>query len=456
MIAMRYKLAEHQKLALEIMACNPHLGIFYQMGCGKTMIILEWIRNALKQGMIKDALVVCPASLVPSWKQAISELDRFEGFGDRDIERIKEALTITSYQKTWNSVKQVSKDKLGRVTVKKVVQLRDNLDKYWGAVIYDESHSIGNHDSNQTKSAITLGQLARYRFCLSGTPVHGGKGREDFAKLYGQIQFLSGGTAFKNWTSFCREYVLSYDMWHKPSRYDVQKCRKLLQNYGIVCRLEDCFDMPGKTDQDIPCPLTEKTVYEDIRTGNIDAYGIEIENAGGQYQKMLQVCSGSLKVDNTKTLQLRTSKDDALGDILNGTDDPIVIFCTYTASVDRCKAVAKRAGKKVAVYDGRSKTDTWKDLQTGKANVLVCQYQAGSTGLNLQNAHLMVFFEPHMSSLQFEQAQGRIYRKGQETRCVYYHLYTSGTIEEKVMRKVRSGVSVTNDMLQRWAQGEIF
>jgi SNF2 family DNA or RNA helicase len=171
---------------------------------------------------------------------------------------------------------------------------------------------------------------------------------------------------------------------------------------------------------------------------------------------MLQVCSGALKVNETHTAQLRTSKDDALGDILNGTDDPVVVFCTYRASVDRCKNIAKRAGKTVTVYDGRSKTETWKDFQSGKFNVLVCQYQAGAVGLNLQNSHIMVFFEPHMSALQFEQAQGRIYRKGQESKCIYYHLYTPGTIEEKVMRKVRSGVSVTNDMLQRWANGETF
>jgi SNF2 family DNA or RNA helicase len=265
------------------------------------------------------------------------------------------------------------------------------VDKPWGAVIIDESHSIGSHNSNQTLAAITLGKLARFRYAMTGTPVHGGGGQEDFSKLYGQLQFLMKGNAFEHWTAFCREYVTGYDNWRQPKSYNVGKCRKLLQEHGIVCRLEDCIDMPGKIEQDVPCKLVEKTVYEDIMNGELDKYDLDIEVAGGQYLKMLQICSGSMKLDDTRTLKLKTSKDGALGDILNGTDDAVVVFCTYRASVDRCVEIGKKAGRKVVSLDGRSKKETWKTFQNGKADMIVCQYQAGSAGLNLQRSHTMVF-----------------------------------------------------------------
>lgn len=454
----RYRLGEHQRYALEVMATNPHLGIFYQMGCGKTMVILEWVRNALKQGMIKDVLVVCPASLVPSWQQAITDLVKFEGFDSHNIKQIRDAMTITSYQKTWTSVK-IPVVKGDRHTFKKELRLRENLDKQWGCVVIDESHSIGNHSSNQTRAAVTLGQLARYRFALSGTPVHGGGGREDFSKLYGQIQFLTGGKAFKNWTAFCKEYVQSFDMWRNPRTYDVQKCRRLLQNHGIVCRLEDCFDMPGKIEQIISCPLEEKKAYEDIRKGNLEPYGIDIENAGGQYIKLLQVCSGSMKINQNDedTLKFKSSKDDVLKDILEGTDEPVVIYCNFRASVDRCAAIGKKAGRSVVVFDGRSKDDSvWMKFTEGRANLLVVQFQRGAEGLNLQNAHMMVYFEPTTSALKFEQASGRIYRPGQNKKCIYYYLTTPKTIESKVFETVKNGVDVTEDMMRRWSEGEVF
>ena len=439
------------------MSSNPHLGVFYQMGCGKTMIILEWIRNALKQGMIKDVLVVCPKSLIASWQQAIDELPLFEGFDDHNITQIRNAITFSSYQMTWRTEKKPVMKK-GQLTFVTELYLREKLDKPWGCVVIDESHSIGNHDSNQTQAAITLGKLARYRFALSGTPVHGGGGKEDFAKAYGQIQFLSGGTAFKNWTAFCREYVVSYDQWRKPNAYDVGKCRKLLQNWGIVCRLEDCFDMPGKIEQFMNCPLEEKEVYNDIKNGNILQYGIDIENSGGQYLKLLQVCSGSMKVsgNDADTLLFKTSKDGVLQDILEGTDAPIVVYCTFRASIDRCERIGKKAGRKVAVFDGRSKTNTWEKFRDGKADMLVVQFQRGAEGLNLQRSNIMVYFEPTTSALKFEQASGRIYRPGQDKKCIYYFLTTPKTIESKVFETVKNGVDVTEDMMRRWSEGEIF
>lgn len=439
------------------MSSNSEILVAYSPGTGKTMIALSWIRHALKQGLIKDVLIVCPAGLVGMWYQALDELSLFEGFDQRTIERIRDAVTITSYQKTWRSEREFrGHDKRGNEKWVKKVHLRDEVDKPWGAVIIDESHSIGAHNSNQTVTAITLGKLARFRFALTGTPVHGGGGKEDFSKLYGQLQFLTRGTAFQHWTAFCKECVVGYDRWGSPKEYNVAHCRKLLQDYGIVCRLEDCIDMPGKTDQMMEAPLAEKKVYDDIKEGRLEPYGLDIEVAGGQYIKMLQICSGSLKVDEKTTLGLKCSKDGILGDILNGTDDAVVVFCTYRASVDRCVKVGKKAGRKVVTFDGRSKGDTWKAFQDGKADMIVCQYQAGSAGLNLQRSHTMVFFEPNTSALIMEQAQGRIYRSGQDKKCIYYYLYAPKTIEEKVLKTVKSGVDVTNDMLRRWSEGELF
>ena len=87
---------------------------------------------------------------------------------------------------------------------------------------------------------------------------------------------------------------------------------------------------------------------------------------------------------------------------------------------------------------------------------MVVQFQRGAEGLNLQNAHMMVYFEPTTSALKFEQASGRIYRPGQNKKCIYYYLTTPKTIESKVFETVKNGVDVTEDMMRRWSEGEVF
>ena len=449
----KWKFAEHQIEGKLYMDSNDSLAIWYGMGCGKSALALWWIRDALMDHRIGSALIICPASLVPSWKQAIEDMNKFEGFDKKDVSLLKEKVYITSFQKTYRTTKTPVKHRDGHTTLKKSTSLREEVDRNWGVVFVDECHCIGSHDSKQTKAAITLSKLARWRYIMSGSPTHGGGGNNDFAKLYGQLQFLTQGRLWKGWTDFKQHAVLSVDPWGNPYRYNTEYCRNLMTNYGIVCRLEDCFDMPGSRDMVMDCPLSEVKVYKDLKDGDVERYGIDITVAGGQYTKMLQICSGSMKRAED-TMDLKTSKTDMLEDILEGTDDQIVIFCNYRASIDKCRKLCEKLHKRTAVYDGRSKDATWKLLGEGKVDVLICQYQSGGAGLNLQSAHIMVLFEPCLSSLLLDQAKGRIYRKGQDKKCIYYILDTPRTLEHKVWETVRNGMDVNNDLLMRLAHGD--
>lgn len=446
----RFRLAEHQKEGIyAISACGSVL-IAFDPGLGKSATALMWLILRFRERRIPDALVICPASLVLNWEAAIEKMIQFEGVGPQDVADLRKRVMVRSFQKTYRVEKQRTAHRNGTVTEKRVLNLREDVDKRWGAIIIDESHCIGNHSSQQTKAALTLSRLTDHRILLSGTPVSGGGGKEDFSKLYTQIKFLDPGFC-KNWTRFCDEYVLSFDRWGNPTSYDVPKCRRLLEDHAIAARMEDCFDMPGTSDIDIPCILAAKKPYNDMKCGSTAAYGVEIKAAGGQYPKMLQICSGSLKQADGGVLTFPCSKDAALADLLNGTDDAVVIFCNYRASIDRCESVAKKAGRHPLVFDGRSKEPTWKDFQAGKGDVLICQYQSGGVGIDLFRSHITALYEPCYSSLLLTQSLARTYRKGQTTRCLYYYLITERTVEARAWRTVRSGMDITEKMMTEWA-----
>lgn len=450
-----YTLMEHQKTAIFMMDANPSLGCFYAPGLGKTAIALHWALAALKDDRIDDALIVCPASLVPNWEANVEKMAMFEGVTPSDVALLKEKVTIRSFQKTYRVMKRTIHHKNGKESVKKDFALRDDVDKLWGAVLIDESQGIGSYKSRQTKACLTLARLAKYRYIFSGTPISGSTkaGGKDYAKLYGQFNFLHPGL-FPTWAMFCKDFVTSYDNWGKPRRYNEPACEGLMAEYAIAARLEDCVDMPDRTETVVPCELEEKKVYKDIMEGRIEQYGIELANAGGQYRKVLQVCSGSLKRE-TDTLTLKTSKDAVLADIIDGTDDKIVVFCNFRASIDRCKAICEDKMRKTVVFDGRSAGPTWKEFQEGDADAIVLQYQAGGAGLDLYASHTMVFYEPTLSALLLEQAKARIYRKGQTQKCLYYYLSTPDTLESDVLDSVRNGVEVTDEVLCRLAHGRL-
>ena len=444
-------LASHQRYASSMMDWTDCLGLAYDPGTGKTATALDYLYRARARGEIENALILCPPKMISSWHQSVRKMLTFEGYTEAGVDDLESILTITSYQRTFKSETKKYIDRSGKQRTRRTIRLREELDHPWDVIIIDESHRIGAHDSAQTDATIKLGRLTSRRFVMSGTAVLGGGGHADYQKLYGQVKFLNDAE-FKNWTEFKGRYVKSVNWFGSITAYREDRCRALLQKYFIVARRRDCFDLPPMAEHVIECPLAEPDVFEDIKNGRLAKYNLDITAAGGQYPKLLQICSGHLIRDDPEPLILKCSKDEAVEDILDSTDGKVIIFCRFRASIDRVAGILDKRKEDYRVFDGRSKTDTWRDVQEGDARVLVVQYQAGGEGLDLYAADLMIFFEPTLSSLQLEQAKARIMRKGQTKPCDYYYLVTPVEIESRTVDSVRRGVDVTAQMLDEWAK----
>lgn len=458
----KFTLKEHQTFASEMMENVDCLALFYEAGTGKTMCVLDWAYRAVERGDLNSLLVICPANIVGVWTSAVDKMIEFEGYTKDGIARLKSIMTVRSFQKTYKTETLEVHHRNGSKGQKKVRDIRPDINRYWGAIVVDEAHGIGAHHSVQTKAALALAMKASKRFILTGTPVSGGGGAGDYKKLYGQLKFLDN-SVWASWTDFCRKYVLSFDVFRNPVRYREAELKKLMEDYGIVARLDMCYDMPDSSEIVIPCELKDPQAYRRIRDGDTASYGFEIRTGGGQYVKLLELVSGFVKTDDKEVspgkftkdvLRFKCDKQDALKTILTGTDDKVVVFCKFRESIDDAYEVCSKMGETV-IFDGRSSKDTWRDFQYGDARYLICQYQSGGVGLDLYASHTMVFYEPEWSSLLLEQAKARIRRKGQTKRCIYYWLSTKGTIEEDAIQSVRNGVTVTTELLEMWAKREM-
>ena len=67
-------------------------------------------------------------------------------------------------------------------------------------------------------------------------------------------------------------------------------------------------------------------------------------------------------------------------------------------------------------------------------SILVCQVQAGGTGLNIQAASVVIFCEPQIKLSLTRQALSRVYRMGQVRSVLVFHLLCEDTVDEAVMR----------------------
>ena len=99
-------LFDHQLYTLTCMEYNPQLAINIDPGGGKTAVAFTWIRDALRSGKIKDALVICPASLVPNWEKDIAEATDFDHITEDDVRLLQEKVTIRSFQKMYQTLRK--------------------------------------------------------------------------------------------------------------------------------------------------------------------------------------------------------------------------------------------------------------------------------------------------------------------------------------------------------------
>ena len=166
------------------MNVNKGFALLFEMGCGKTLTAIAIAGAAYKGGYIKKVLIIAPTSVVAVWPK---ELEEFADFpftvqtllGDKrkrlraisDLERYrypKLKAAVINYESCWRD------------------DIFEALQKYDAdMIICDESQRIKTHDSKQSKAIHKLGDQARYKLILSGTPV-----QNNAIDIWSQYRFL--------------------------------------------------------------------------------------------------------------------------------------------------------------------------------------------------------------------------------------------------------------------------
>ena len=419
------KLFEHQKTMLELLTTYNQFALFAEAGCGKTIPTLYHIVNLYMSGEINNCLIVCPASVKGSWS--------------RDIEKLP-----LRKQKYLKDLKVVSYDMVWR---------RDEFVKEWGCIVLDESHCIASRNSKRTKFLHKLKSMCKYRYILTGTPMHNGH-YEDY---WSQMDFLVTGY-LGTYREFCAHYTVERQL---PGTYVkiITKYRnvdELLDRIGRLAYYIDkasCLDLPEKMPPTVVnCELKEKLKYKQAMKAFIEDYDMNIGNPMSVIVKLRQLCSGFIIDDYGDIHELKCEKIKMLDELIDSLSGKIVIFAEFTYSLEQIHKLLDKKKIKYVTLDGRqSNKSIWKDFQSNESiRIIVCQYRSANAGIDLFAASDMIFYEPTQSSTVVDQAMARIHRNGQTRNCSYYWLLTNKTVEHDIYNRVVNGIDFNIDALEKF------
>ena len=303
-------------------------------------------------------------------------------------------------------------------------------------LMLDESSLIQNEQAKRSKFILKM--QPKNVILLSGTPT-GGK----YERLWSQLKLLGWDIPKK---MFYDHYVDYH--WDDSNGFPLmiidgykneERLKRKMRQYGCqFLKTDEVFDLPEQVHQTINIPITKE--YRKFRKDSIVTFE-DVELVGDTtLTKMLyerQLCG-----------QYNKDKFEAFKDLVESTNDRLIVFYNFWDELVKLCEVAKVIGRDISVVNGREK-----DLSAYNRDdnsITFIQYQAGAMGLNLQLANKIVYFTPPLSSELFEQSKKRIHRIGQNKTCFYYYLTCKGSVEERIYKTLE----MRKDFTERLFEGD--
>jgi SNF2 family DNA or RNA helicase len=187
----------------------------------------------------------------------------------------------------------------------------------------------------------------------------------------------------------------------------------------------------------------------------IDGGLVSTVNALTQLMRLHQIVCGHAKLDDGTIIELPNKRLEELLAVVEETDGKIIIWANYRHDIEAIKlALAKEYGmNSVATYYGDTVSEERQRIVDDFQNMdselrfFVGNPSTGGYGLTLTAAHTMVYYSNSFDLEKRLQSEDRAHRIGQTKNVTYIDLIAVGTVDEKIVKALRSKIDIATQVL---------
>lgn len=405
------------------------------MGLGKTFVGSEKMMSFNNDTNI----LICQKSKIEDWK------NHFETHYN-DIK----VFDIRKNKKTLGEFQNYNSKKLAIINYELAFRKNSLLEFSDFTLMLDESSMIQNETAKRTKFILKM--KPKNVILLSGTPTSG-----KYEKLYSQLKLLGWNISktlyWKQYINFVINKIGNVKFQQVIGYKNVDRLKWKLREHGaIFMKSDEVFDLPEMMENFISIEKTKAyskfmknlivTIDNDgdIFVDDSDFYGKDVTS-----RQTLVGDTSLTKLLYARQLCGQFSKDklETLKELLESTEDRLIIFYNFTEELERIKKLTDRP---ISVVNGKNRDlEAYENCEN---SITLIQYQAGAMGLNLQKSNKIIYFTLPLSSELFEQSKKRIHRIGQNKICFYYYLICKGTVEETIMETLKMRKDYTDELFK--------
>lgn len=433
---------DYQRYCINRLLADDALGLFLDMGLGKTIITLTAV-NDLKYNRfaIVRTLVVAPKKVAEAtWT---NEAEKWEHL--KHLRVIPVLGTAKQRIKALNTPGDIWV--INRDNVAWLVEYYRNAWPF-DMVVLDELSSFKNHQAKRFKVLTWVRSHIKRIVGLTGTPAPNG-----LMDLWAQVNLLDQGQRLEKYithyrTKYFEKNYNGHGYTAKPGADDV--IQQKIADICISMKAEDYLTLPDCVTNVIPVALDDKAKkqYKKLEKEmllQVDDTQISVTSAAALSNKLLQLCNGALYDEDRNVYEIHDNKIEAFMELieqLNG--KPALVFYSFQHDLVRIKQALSKIGLHVRVLQTPQDQLDW---NAGKIDVLLAHPASAAYGLNLQDGgNHVIWFGLTWSLELYEQANGRLYRQGQKQKVILHHLVVQGGADEDVMAALE-GKAATQDKL---------
>jgi SNF2 family DNA or RNA helicase len=445
---MQYRPYPYQQYCQEAILEHPNIGLFLDMGLGKTVITLTALHELkYRRFAIHRALVITLAKIAEgTWQAEAAKWEHLRGL--RVVPVIGTAKQRTAALETPADVYVISRNN--------TQWLVDRYRSGWpfDVVVLDESSSFKNHASKRFKALKGVRpQIARL-IELTGTPRP-----KSLMDLWAQVYLLDGGKRLGRTISCYRDMyftpgrrnrttIFTYDP--KPGAEDAVYAA--ISDICISMKAEDYLELPGMLYDDIPVVLDRKAqeAYDRLERDavlEVQEDVITASTSAALSSKLLQLCNGAVYDEDRNIVPVHNCKLQALLETVEQLGGQHALVCYYFVhDRDRMLEALRVTGLRVRVYRGQQDQDDW---NSGEIDLMLVHPASCGYGLNLQQGgHHVIWFSLPWSLEEYQQTNRRLYRQGQTQPVIIHHLLVRGGRDEDVIRSLGRKDGAQETMMQ--------
>ena len=423
----------YQREGMLHLACAERALLADEMGLGKTVQAVAASAMLRRLGRVERVLVVTPSSLQGEWEEQIRRFTRLPHriLGGTRLERSAaydrekaSFFTVVTYEAMLTDALEINE------------RLRPEV------VILDEAQRIKNWN---TKTALAVKRLrSRYAWVLTGTPL---ENRID--ELYSLVSFLDP-TVFGPLFRFNREFY-EFDERGRPRGHrNLDRLRARIKPLLLRRRKVDvATELPNLVERTFLVPMSDgqRTAYQthEAVVSRLLASNRRKPLAEPQRERLLRemnmlrmICDSVYILDQD---QRACPKLDELSRILSecmgNPEVKVLIFSEWERMLELVGDLCRRLRIDFAAHTGSiSTTQRRQEVQRFREDPacrVLLSTDTGGTGLNLQNASVVINCDQPWNPARLEQRVARAWRQDQTRAVTVLNLVSERTIEQKML-----------------------